>query len=156
MASDRSEAISCHRQESSARLRSSWTSEKCPTVRVEPSGRIAAPATRWPSTKVPLVELRSATNSWSSFSSTMQCERETFESALVFGRETLEELGVKPDDALAISDDIRRRDLARLELQAVEGISAGRHMLHSKPVSPEPLLKPKKKTQSEAEEEESV
>ena len=82
--------------------------------------------------------------------------RETFESALVFGRETLEELGVKPDDALAISDDIRRRDLARLELQAVEGISAGRHMLHSKPVSPEPLLKPKKKTQSEAEEEESV
>ncbi|MFT4158644.1 monovalent cation:proton antiporter-2 (CPA2) family protein [Shinella sp.] len=80
--------------------------------------------------------------------------RETFESALVFGRETLEELGVEPDDAVAISDDIRRRDVARLELQAAEGIAAGRHMLHSKPVKPEPLVKPKKKTQAEADEEE--
>jgi len=80
--------------------------------------------------------------------------RETFESALVFGRETLEELGVESDDALAISDDIRRRDVARLELQAVEGITAGRHMLHSAPVRPEPLIKPKKMTQ--ADEEESV
>ncbi|WP_411033237.1 monovalent cation:proton antiporter-2 (CPA2) family protein [Shinella sp. BYT-45] len=77
--------------------------------------------------------------------------RETFESALVFGRETLEELGVEPDAALAISDDIRRRDVARLELQAVEGISAGRHMLHSKPVTPEPLVKPKKKQADEEE-----
>jgi len=80
--------------------------------------------------------------------------RETFESALVFGRETLEELGVEPDDALAISDDIRRRDVARLELQAAEGIAAGRHMLHSKPVKPEPLVRPKKKVTEEADEEE--
>ncbi|MGX5721310.1 monovalent cation:proton antiporter-2 (CPA2) family protein [Shinella zoogloeoides] len=80
--------------------------------------------------------------------------RETFESALVFGRETLEELGVEPDDARAISDDIRRRDVARLELQAAEGIAAGRHMLHSKPVKPEPLVKPKKKVAEEADEEE--
>ena len=78
--------------------------------------------------------------------------RETFESALVFGRETLEELGVESDDALAISDDIRRRDLARLELQAVEGITAGRHMLHSAPVRPEPLVRPKKKPQADEEE----
>lgn len=78
--------------------------------------------------------------------------RETFESALVFGRETLEELGVEADDALAISDDIRRRDVARLELQAAEGITAGRHMLHSTPVRPEPLVKPKKKTQADEEE----
>ncbi len=80
--------------------------------------------------------------------------RETFESALVFGRETLEELGVESDDALAISDDIRRRDVARLELQAAEGLTAGRHMLHSAPVRPEPLVRPKKKTQ--ADEEKSV
>ena len=78
--------------------------------------------------------------------------RETFESALVFGRETLEELGVESDDALAISDDIRRRDVARLELQAAEGITAGRHMLHSAPVRPEPLIKPKKMTQADEEE----
>ncbi|UDF30605.1 UNVERIFIED_ORG: monovalent cation:proton antiporter-2 (CPA2) family protein [Roseateles sp. XES5] len=77
--------------------------------------------------------------------------RETFESALVFGRETLEELGVDPDDALAIGDDIRRRDVARLELQAAEGITAGRHMLHSKPVKPEPLVKPKNKALTEEE-----
>ncbi len=82
--------------------------------------------------------------------------RETFESALVFGRETLEELGVEPDDALAIGDDIRRRDLARLELQAVEGLAAGRHMLHTKPVKPEPLVKPKKLAQAEIDEEESA
>ncbi|CAK7254862.1 MULTISPECIES: monovalent cation:proton antiporter-2 (CPA2) family protein [unclassified Shinella] len=77
--------------------------------------------------------------------------RETFESALVFGRETLEELGVEPDDAQAIGDDIRRRDLDRLELQAVEGLAAGRHMLHSKPVKPEPLVKPRKLALDEEE-----
>jgi CPA2 family monovalent cation:H+ antiporter-2 len=82
--------------------------------------------------------------------------RETFESALLFGRETLEELGVEPEDALAIGDDIRRRDVARLELQAVEGLTAGRHMLHFKPVKPEPLVKPKKIAQAEADEEESA
>ena len=49
-----------------------------------------------------------------------------------------------------------RRDVARLELQAAEGISAGRHMLHSKPVKPEPLVKPKKKTLADEEEEESA
>jgi CPA2 family monovalent cation:H+ antiporter-2 len=82
--------------------------------------------------------------------------RETFESALVFGRETLETLGIEAEDALAIGDDIRRRDLARLELQAAEGITAGRHMLHSKPVKPEPLVKPKKKMQAGADEAEDV
>jgi CPA2 family monovalent cation:H+ antiporter-2 len=82
--------------------------------------------------------------------------RETFESALVFGRETLETLGIEAEDALAIGDDIRRRDLARLELQAAEGITAGRHMLHSKPVKPEPLVKPKKKMQAGTDEAEDV
>ncbi|WP_377292952.1 monovalent cation:proton antiporter-2 (CPA2) family protein [Rhizobium sp. SG2393] len=70
--------------------------------------------------------------------------RETFESGLVFGRKTLEALGIGDDEAIAITDDIRRRDEARLDAQAAEGITAGRHMLHSKPVRPEPLVKPKK------------
>ncbi|WP_329605618.1 cation:proton antiporter domain-containing protein, partial [Rhizobium alarense] len=69
--------------------------------------------------------------------------RETFESGLLFGRRSLEALGIGEEEALAISDDIRRRDEARLALQAAEGLSAGRHMLHSKPVRPEPLIKPK-------------
>ncbi|MDR6756233.1 CPA2 family monovalent cation:H+ antiporter-2 [Mycoplana sp. BE70] len=69
--------------------------------------------------------------------------RETFESGLLFGRKTLEALGVHDDEALAISDDIRHRDEERLILQAAEGLTAGRHMLHSRPVRPEPLIKPK-------------
>lgn len=70
--------------------------------------------------------------------------RETFESGLLFGRKTLEALGVSDDDALAISDDIRRRDEERLALQAAEGILAGRELMHSRPVRPEPLVKPKR------------
>ncbi|MCD2180661.1 monovalent cation:proton antiporter-2 (CPA2) family protein [Rhizobium sp. GN54] len=69
--------------------------------------------------------------------------RETFESGLVFGRKTLEALGVADEEARAITNDIRRRDEARLNLQAAEGLAAGRDMLHSRPVRPEPLIKPK-------------
>ncbi|MDQ0319324.1 CPA2 family monovalent cation:H+ antiporter-2 [Pararhizobium capsulatum DSM 1112] len=72
--------------------------------------------------------------------------RETFESGLVFGRETLEGLGVGGDMAQAITDDIRRRDEARLAVQATQGLSAGRDMLHHEPVKPEPLIKPKRET----------
>jgi monovalent cation:H+ antiporter-2, CPA2 family len=70
--------------------------------------------------------------------------RETFESGLLFGRKTLEALGVNGDEAIGIMDDIRRRDEARLVLQEAEGITAGRDMLHSRPVRPEPLVKPKR------------
>jgi CPA2 family monovalent cation:H+ antiporter-2 len=70
--------------------------------------------------------------------------RETFESGLVFGRKTLEGLGVDDNAAQEIMDDIRRRDEARLAVQEAEGISAGRDMLHFEPVKPEPLIKPKR------------
>ena len=70
--------------------------------------------------------------------------RETLESGLLFGRRTLEALGLDEDMAAAISDDIRRRDEERLVLQAAEGLQAGRHMLYSRPVTPEPLVKPKR------------
>ena len=70
--------------------------------------------------------------------------RETLESGLLFGRRTLEALGLEEEQALAIGDDIRRRDEERLVLQAAEGLQAGRHMLFSRPVKPEPLLKPKR------------
>ncbi|MBD9371207.1 cation:proton antiporter [Rhizobium sp. ARZ01] len=82
--------------------------------------------------------------------------RETFESGLLFGRKTLEELGVSDDEALAISDDIRRRDEERLILQAAEGLTAGRHMLHSRPVRPEPLIKPKHTEQVPDDDEEDI
>jgi CPA2 family monovalent cation:H+ antiporter-2 len=70
--------------------------------------------------------------------------RETLESGLLFGQRTLEGLGVGDQQAIAISADIRRRDEARLEVQAVDGLAAGRDMLHFRPVKPEPLMKPKR------------
>lgn len=68
--------------------------------------------------------------------------RETFESGLLFGRVTLEALGTDEDLANRISDDVRRRDAERLAIQQTEGIYAGSDMLHKRPVTPEPLIKP--------------
>jgi CPA2 family monovalent cation:H+ antiporter-2 len=68
--------------------------------------------------------------------------RETFESGLLFGQRTLEALGMDEDTASAIREDVRRRDEERLALQAAEGIQAGRDRWHTKPVTPEPLIKP--------------
>ncbi|WP_107675165.1 cation:proton antiporter [Agrobacterium sp. LAD9] len=82
--------------------------------------------------------------------------RETLESGLLFGRRILEGLDMDGERALAIADDIRERDEQRLELQAVEGLAAGRQMLHNKPVrevKPEPLMKPKTKAEKWEEEE---
>lgn len=70
--------------------------------------------------------------------------RETIESALLFGRKTLEGLGMDELHATAIADDIRKRDEARLQLQAVDGIAAGRELMISRPMQPEPLVKPRK------------
>ncbi|HET7412025.1 MAG TPA: cation:proton antiporter, partial [Pararhizobium sp.] len=82
--------------------------------------------------------------------------RETFESGLLFGRRTLEALGMDEATAYAIGEDMRERDEERLALQMTEGILAGANMLLSRPVTPEPLIKPKqRKTEAtpEAEEE---
>lgn len=68
--------------------------------------------------------------------------RETFESGLLFGRKTLEALGVPEEEAQVIADDVRQRDEDRLHVQASEGIRAGRHLLFNRPVTPEPLTKP--------------
>ncbi|MBB2969760.1 monovalent cation:proton antiporter-2 (CPA2) family protein [Mesorhizobium sp. RMAD-H1] len=68
--------------------------------------------------------------------------RETFESGLLFGRRTLEELGISSDLAGQITEDVRKRDEDRLRVQATEGILAGKHLLFNRPVTPEPLMKP--------------
>lgn len=70
--------------------------------------------------------------------------RETFESALYFGRITLEELGLSHDEAAEISADVRKRDLQRLEKQAVAGMLAGADLLRGRTLAPEPLVQPKK------------
>jgi CPA2 family monovalent cation:H+ antiporter-2 len=69
--------------------------------------------------------------------------RETLESGLLFGQKTIEALGVPLDEAMAITEDIRERDEARLQLQQAEGIAAGREFLLNRPVVPEPLIKPR-------------
>ena len=67
--------------------------------------------------------------------------RETYESALVFGRKTLEALGLDPERATAVGEFVRGRDLSRLALQQAEGISAGSDLLRTRMVQ-EPLSAP--------------
>ena len=69
--------------------------------------------------------------------------RETLESGLMFGQRALEGLGMTESEAVQITEDIRKRDEARLQLQAVEGLGAGHEMLFNRPVQPEPLVKPR-------------
>jgi CPA2 family monovalent cation:H+ antiporter-2 len=68
--------------------------------------------------------------------------RETFESGLKFGQRTLEALGVPETETLTIAEEVRRRDEARLAMQATGGVYAGNGKLNTAPVSPEPLVKP--------------
>jgi glutathione-regulated potassium-efflux system protein KefB len=70
--------------------------------------------------------------------------RETFESALAFGRRTLEGLGLAPARARDVVAEIRNRDQARLALQQAEGTFGGIDMLHTRPVQPEPLSTPRR------------
>jgi glutathione-regulated potassium-efflux system protein KefB len=67
--------------------------------------------------------------------------RETYESALVFGRKTLEAIGLDPERAAAVEEFVRSRDRERLALQQAEGISAGLDLLQTRMVH-EPLSRP--------------
>jgi glutathione-regulated potassium-efflux system protein KefB len=60
--------------------------------------------------------------------------RETFESALVFGRSALEALDFAPERAGAVINFVRERDQERLALQQAEGIAAGRNLLRARMV----------------------
>ena len=64
--------------------------------------------------------------------------RETYESALVFGRSTLEALGIDSERAAATEQFVRSRDLDLLALQQAEGLSAGADLLRTRMVH-EPL-----------------
>ena len=67
--------------------------------------------------------------------------RETYESALVFGRSTLEALGIDSERAAATEQFVRSRDLDLLALQQAEGLSAGADLLRTRMVH-EPLSTP--------------
>jgi CPA2 family monovalent cation:H+ antiporter-2 len=70
--------------------------------------------------------------------------RETFKSGLEFGQRTLESLGTAQELVRAIAEDVEKRDAERLLVQQSEGIYAGGHMLLTRPVTPEPLIKPRR------------
>ena len=59
--------------------------------------------------------------------------RETFESAMKFGRKTLEAVGIDPDRAAIVEDFIRNRDRDRVAIQQAEGIYAGADLMRQRP-----------------------
>ncbi|CAM5190736.1 potassium transporter TrkA [Bosea thiooxidans] len=70
--------------------------------------------------------------------------RETFESALGFGRVTLETLGLTRDEADLVIDHVRDRDAQRMEIQFHEGLAAAINRVPR--VAPEPLVPPRAKS----------
>lgn len=83
--------------------------------------------------------------------------RESYESAIAFGKAALEGLGFTYEQAEEVEDDIRRRDAERMALQLAEGEAAGINLMHTKPVVPEPLVQPKKPSKAlSAETEEAT
>jgi monovalent cation:proton antiporter-2 (CPA2) family protein len=68
--------------------------------------------------------------------------REVFESAIVFGRAALEELGTDPDEAAQAASDVRKRDIARLVLQKEVGAMGGAELVVGSKITPEPLTAP--------------
>ena len=74
--------------------------------------------------------------------------RETFESAVEFGRTALEGLGLTHERAVEVADYVRQRDLDRLTLQQAEGITAGRDLVWKQRVRPEPLSEPLRRSEA--------
>lgn len=70
--------------------------------------------------------------------------RETFESALIIGKATLETLGVDQDETAEIIEDVRRRDAARLDAQLAGGLQAGRGFFKGNMPVPAPLTPPRR------------
>jgi glutathione-regulated potassium-efflux system protein KefB len=71
--------------------------------------------------------------------------RETFESALTFGRHALEALGLDPERAGEIEAEVRRRDIDRLALQQASDIYAGVELLPYHTLPHEPFSEPKRR-----------
>ncbi|MBP0439767.1 monovalent cation:proton antiporter-2 (CPA2) family protein [Tianweitania sediminis] len=71
--------------------------------------------------------------------------RETFESALVFGKTALQHLGVDDEEAAETIAEVRRRDDARFEAQLAGGLQAGRGFMKGNMPVPAPLATPKRR-----------
>jgi glutathione-regulated potassium-efflux system protein KefB len=64
--------------------------------------------------------------------------RETFESALEFGRTVLTGLGYAKDQASDAVEDVRERDEQRVELELVGGISEAQRLMRGNVPTPQP------------------
>jgi glutathione-regulated potassium-efflux system protein KefB len=72
--------------------------------------------------------------------------RETFESALVFGRQVLIDLGIDEVEADEAIVDVRKRDEQRLEMQIAGGLRAGLSLMRGNiaTTQPAPLVVPRR------------
>ncbi len=72
--------------------------------------------------------------------------RETYESAIAFGRAALQGLELEPERVAEIEADVRTRDRERFALQQQGDVQGARDKLLVRPVPiPEPLVEPKRK-----------
>jgi monovalent cation:proton antiporter-2 (CPA2) family protein len=72
--------------------------------------------------------------------------RETYESAIVFGKAALEGLALEAGRIAELEEAFRTRDRERFALQQQDGFYAGRDRLHTRPTPrPEPLVNPRRK-----------
>ena len=72
--------------------------------------------------------------------------RETFESALLFGKHALERLGFSPEQAEETYAEVRRRDSERFDLDLAAGLDAGLTLLiGNDPKKPQPFVTPQRK-----------
>lgn len=78
--------------------------------------------------------------------------REMFESALTMGHEILDGMDVPPERADLVIEDVRRRDMARLQLQQTKGLFADADIAFKKSIVPEPLMEPQTEAQVLSEE----
>lgn len=72
--------------------------------------------------------------------------RETFESAIAFGRQALLELDFDEASVGETIEDVRRRDEERLALQLAGGLAAGRNLMRGNMPTPQPApyIKPRR------------
>ncbi len=86
--------------------------------------------------------------------------RESFESALVLGRGTLQALGRSASEAQDVLEDVRDRDQQRLKLQFEGDIKSGGDLTHKQAVrqsvKPTPLSEPTRKSQGLSAETQAV
>ena len=75
--------------------------------------------------------------------------RETFESAVRFGQAALEALGIDPDEAAQVSEEVRRMDGERFALEVAAGdVRAGRSLIigNTAPATPTPFTVPRRES----------